>query len=137
MGLDPSSLITTAILIIIFVSILLILERFERKLEDCSRLNKSVKCSNTIENNDSKRESEDSDLKNQTELMPQFKCLICGEKSEITNDGVIVCEKCKTPHHKECYNWIGHCGVYGCKGKPVGSQTRITPYDIPEGEGEY
>jgi hypothetical protein len=38
-------------------------------------------------------------------------------------DEWVVCFKCKTPHHKDCWEYCG-CAVYGCKG---GSQDRWEP----------
>ena len=38
-------------------------------------------------------------------------CLVCG--TEVVDDRVH-CQKCKTPHHKECWGYFGGCSRYGC-----------------------
>ncbi len=38
-------------------------------------------------------------------------CQICSE--DITTD-MVFCRRCKTPHHVECWEYLGHCAVYGC-----------------------
>ncbi|MCS6862251.1 MAG: hypothetical protein NZT92_18255 [Abditibacteriales bacterium] len=39
-------------------------------------------------------------------------CQICGE--ELTWNKV-VCRRCRTPHHRDCWEYNGGCSVYGCK----------------------
>lgn len=39
-------------------------------------------------------------------------CPICRERFT-DNDDVVVCPECGTPHHRECYNKTGSCGVGG------------------------
>jgi hypothetical protein len=41
-------------------------------------------------------------------------CQICGEP--ITSD-VVYCRRCKTPHHRDCWEYYGACSTYGCGGK--------------------
>lgn len=36
-------------------------------------------------------------------------CPICGKEFESTDD-VVVCPICGSPHHRECYKTVGHCG---------------------------
>lgn len=38
-------------------------------------------------------------------------CQICGETIE---SGVVFCRRCKTPHHRECWEYYGACSTYGC-----------------------
>lgn len=38
-------------------------------------------------------------------------CQICGEP--IGKDLVFCC-RCKTPHHRDCWQYLGHCSVFGC-----------------------
>ena len=38
-------------------------------------------------------------------------CKICGEG--IAYD-IVYCQKCRTPHHFECWQYYGACSVYGC-----------------------
>jgi hypothetical protein len=42
-------------------------------------------------------------------------CKVCGEP--ISNGEVIVCASCSTPHHRDCWEYIGACSIYGCNGK--------------------
>jgi hypothetical protein len=38
-------------------------------------------------------------------------CQVCGEA--IARD-MVFCRRCKTPHHADCWHFIGTCSVYGC-----------------------
>lgn len=39
-------------------------------------------------------------------------CKVCGE--EIEGHEMVYCQRCKTPHHGECWQYAGACSVYGC-----------------------
>jgi len=39
-------------------------------------------------------------------------CQVCGEKME---SRVIFCAKCRTPHHEECWSYIGQCSTFACR----------------------
>jgi hypothetical protein len=39
------------------------------------------------------------------------KCLVCGEG--VTAE-MVICRRCQTPHHKECWHYYGSCTTYGC-----------------------
>ena len=39
-------------------------------------------------------------------------CKICGE--EIAGHEMVYCQRCKTPHHADCWQYAGSCSVYGC-----------------------
>ncbi|MBV8559053.1 MAG: hypothetical protein JO116_26230, partial [Planctomycetaceae bacterium] len=41
-------------------------------------------------------------------------CKVCGEA--IVTPGV-VCGTCRTPHHRDCWEFVGRCSIYGCDGK--------------------
>ena len=42
-------------------------------------------------------------------------CKVCGEAIE---DGArVVCASCNTPHHRDCWEYVGACSIYGCNGK--------------------
>jgi hypothetical protein len=41
-------------------------------------------------------------------------CKVCGEA--IVTPGVL-CATCRTPHHRDCWEFIGSCSIYGCNGK--------------------
>lgn len=38
-------------------------------------------------------------------------CSVCGE--EIERD-LVFCRRCKTPHHRDCWLYVGKCSVFGC-----------------------
>jgi hypothetical protein len=38
-------------------------------------------------------------------------CKVCGEE---LSGAVVVCRVCKTPHHQDCWLFIGECSVFGC-----------------------
>jgi hypothetical protein len=42
-------------------------------------------------------------------------CKVCGEP--ISNGAVIICASCSTPHHRDCWEYVGGCSIYGCNGK--------------------
>ena len=42
-------------------------------------------------------------------------CKVCGEP--IQGCAVIVCAECNTPHHRDCWEYVGACSIYGCNGK--------------------
>jgi hypothetical protein len=39
-------------------------------------------------------------------------CKVCGE--EIVGHEMVYCQRCKTPHHGDCWQYTGACSVYGC-----------------------
>lgn len=41
-------------------------------------------------------------------------CKVCGEP---ILDSHVVCATCRTPHHNDCWEFIGSCSIYGCTGK--------------------
>ena len=42
-------------------------------------------------------------------------CKVCGEP--IDESEIVVCASCNTPHHRDCWEYIGACSIYGCNGK--------------------
>jgi hypothetical protein len=42
-------------------------------------------------------------------------CKVCGEP--IGEGAVITCAACNTPHHRDCWEYVGACSIYGCNGK--------------------
>jgi hypothetical protein len=48
------------------------------------------------------------------ELSPGGECQVCGSRME---EPVIRCEVCRTPHHRECWQYMGRCTTYACKGR--------------------
>lgn len=39
-------------------------------------------------------------------------CPVCAQK--ITSRNLVICKKCLTPHHRECFRWNHKCGLYAC-----------------------
>ena len=39
-------------------------------------------------------------------------CQVCHEKMD---SRVVYCGKCRTPHHEECWSYMGMCSTYGCR----------------------
>jgi len=42
-------------------------------------------------------------------------CKVCLEP--ITDGPIIVCAVCNTPHHRDCWDYVGACSIYGCNCK--------------------
>ena len=42
-------------------------------------------------------------------------CKVCGEP--VLDGQVIICSVCNTPHHRDCWEYVGGCSIYGCNGK--------------------
>jgi len=42
-------------------------------------------------------------------------CKVCLEP--ITEGPIIVCAECNTPHHRDCWDYVGACSIYGCNCK--------------------
>lgn len=40
------------------------------------------------------------------------KCPVC--QTELTRHGLVLCQKCSTPHHRQCWTFNKGCGVFGC-----------------------
>ncbi len=45
----------------------------------------------------------------------QATCQVCGEAIEQTT--IVLCARCRTPHHQDCWSYGEGCSVYGCGGK--------------------
>jgi len=45
------------------------------------------------------------------QVLEQVVCRICGEE---IREGLVFCRRCKTPHHRECWQYAGRCSVFGC-----------------------
>lgn len=41
-------------------------------------------------------------------------CKVCGELIE---PPTVLCVVCRTPHHRDCWEYVGTCSIYGCTGK--------------------
>lgn len=49
---------------------------------------------------------------NQVKVMDDARCLVCGEGLVID---LVYCRRCKTPHHRDCWDYSGGCSTYGCR----------------------
>ncbi|MBI3073651.1 MAG: hypothetical protein HYY84_16185 [Deltaproteobacteria bacterium] len=52
-----------------------------------------------------------------------LRCGVCGDELAA---GVIACATCETLHHLSCWEFVGHCSVYGCdefRGVTLASRT--------------
>jgi hypothetical protein len=41
-------------------------------------------------------------------------CKVCGEAIAVPE---VMCARCRTPHHRDCWEFVGACSIYGCNGK--------------------
>lgn len=41
-------------------------------------------------------------------------CKVCGEP---IGAPTVLCATCRTPHHRDCWEFVGSCSIYGCNGK--------------------
>jgi sarcosine oxidase delta subunit len=48
----------------------------------------------------------------QAHVLRDAVCLVCGETIELD---MVFCRRCKTPHHRECWQYTGGCTTYGCQ----------------------
>jgi hypothetical protein len=39
-------------------------------------------------------------------------CKVCGDE---IHEQMVVCRRCKTPHHLDCWQYTGSCSVFGCR----------------------
>jgi hypothetical protein len=39
-------------------------------------------------------------------------CKVCGE--QIDGGAIVYCSSCNTPHHRDCWEFVGACSIYGC-----------------------
>jgi hypothetical protein len=42
-------------------------------------------------------------------------CKVCGDP--IGDAPKVQCATCRTPHHRDCWEFVGGCSIFGCKGK--------------------
>ncbi len=54
-------------------------------------------------------------------------CRICGDA--MLRD-IVLCRRCKTPHHRDCWEYAGGCSTYGCKESDY--QLPTTPDRMPQ-----
>jgi hypothetical protein len=67
----------------------------------------------------SRRMTQGIDIVDQPDLLEEDSgppiCKVCGEP--ISSGAVVVCASCNTPHHRDCWEYVGACSIYGCNGK--------------------
>jgi hypothetical protein len=44
-------------------------------------------------------------------------CKVCGDPIEAVH---VICLACRTPHHRDCWTFVGGCSIFGCQGKQCG-----------------
>jgi hypothetical protein len=44
--------------------------------------------------------------------LEQVICKVCGDE---IHEQMVVCRRCKTPHHEDCWHYTGACSVFGCR----------------------
>jgi hypothetical protein len=59
----------------------------------------------------------------EAQIIDQAQCSVCCEP---LTGGVVFCVRCKTPHHRECWEYSGGCSTYGC-----GARMFFTPGEAP------
>jgi hypothetical protein len=59
----------------------------------------------------------------QAQLLEDSHCGVCGES--LSSD-IVVCSRCNTPHHRDCWQYSGGCATYGC-----GSRDCVLPGVAP------
>ncbi len=52
-------------------------------------------------------------------------CKVCGD--EFDHD-IVVCRRCQTPHHRECWQYYGACSTYGCGETRFAQPKDTTPF---------
>jgi hypothetical protein len=64
-------------------------------------------------------------------ILDDAECRICGEK--LIRD-IVLCRRCKTPHHRDCWEYAGTCAVYGCRETKYHMPSRPAAIDRAEQE---
>jgi len=53
-------------------------------------------------------------VSDQPQLLDEAHCGVCGD---VLAGGLVVCRRCNTPHHRDCWDYGGGCATYGCGGR--------------------
>jgi len=57
-----------------------------------------------------------------------IRCPVCA--SPVGDADVHVCPRCDTPHHRECWDYVGGCALFGCEpSKGPARPTAVVPLD--------
>lgn len=43
-----------------------------------------------------------------------FDDAVCGICGELIESDAVTCRRCKTPHHRDCWEYFGACSIYAC-----------------------
>lgn len=46
------------------------------------------------------------------QIIDHASCRICGEEM---HQEIVICRRCQTPHHRDCWDYNGGCATYGCR----------------------
>lgn len=69
------------------------------------------------------------------QLLEDAHCGVCG--NALASD-IVVCRRCNTPHHRDCWQYSGGCATYGCGGRECAVPRVATLADTQEAEpGEF
>jgi hypothetical protein len=58
--------------------------------------------------------TEGVDILDSTHSAETGRCPVCGVRAE----PAVACGACHTPHHADCWAYLGRCGIFGCAGRP-------------------
>ena len=59
-------------------------------------------------------------------------CQICG--APFDGSPVVYCNSCDTPHHKDCWDYLGHCSTFGCYATSIKGRQQVASNHSSEGE---
>jgi len=62
--------------------------------------------------------------------MKELVCQVCGAPMR-PGDEVVECERCSTPHHRDCWEYLGHCSTYSCATRASASSELVVAGDEP------
>lgn len=86
-----------------------------------------------IELFDQSRSSRESGIdyvhSHEAQIVSDAKCPVCSEVLVM----MVVCKRCRTPHHEDCWTYYGGCSVYGCR--ETSFEHPLQAEVIPEEEG--
>jgi len=57
---------------------------------------------------------------NEAQPLVRIVCKVCGDE---IREELVFCQRCKTPHHHDCWQYTGVCSVFGCR-----EQTFLVPH---------
>ena len=67
----------------------------------------------------------------QPQLLETARCGVCGDG--LANE-IVVCRRCNTPHHRDCWQYGGGCATYGCGGREC-AVPGVAPLAAPHWDG--